>query len=100
MQTSARPAWQEGILTGTRGIAIIGYATLVLFVGGFGTWAVTAPLTSAVIASGVVAAAGQNVMIQNPDGGVIKEVVKHEGDRVRKGEPLDLSRTRPCPTHS
>jgi len=88
LQAANQTGWQTGILTSTRWIAIIGYAALALFLGGFGTWAVTAPLSSAVIASGIVAAAGQNVMIQHLDGGVIKEVVRHEGDRVKKGEPL------------
>jgi HlyD family secretion protein len=80
--------WQKKIKTRTRPIAIVGYAALVLFVGGFGTWAVTAPLASATVAPGIVAAAGQNIQIQHLEGGIIKTVVRHEGDHVRAGEPL------------
>jgi len=80
--------WQDGIKTRTGSIAAVGYAALAIFVGGFGTWALTAPLGGATIAPGTVAAAGENVMIQHLDGGIIKEVVRHEGDRVHKGDPL------------
>lgn len=80
--------WVSGVSTSTRSIAIVGYATLALFIGGFGTWGLTMPLSSATVATGTVAAAGQNVMIQHLDGGIVEEVVKHEGDRVHKGEPL------------
>lgn len=80
--------WQDGIKTRTGSIAAVGYAALAIFIGGFGTWALTAPLGGATIAPGTVAAAGENVMIQHLDGGIIKEVVRHEGDRVHKGDPL------------
>jgi HlyD family secretion protein len=80
--------WQDGIRTGTRAIAVVGYAALAVFVGGFGTWAMTAPIASATVAPGTVAAAGENVMIQHLEGGIVKEVVRHEGDRVQKGDPL------------
>ncbi len=48
MNQSQHPTWQQGIKIGTRSIAVSGYAALAVFIGGFGTWAVTAPLTGAV----------------------------------------------------
>ena len=59
-----------------------------LSLGGFGLWASTAPLAGATIAAGYVAAAGQNVMIQHLEGGIIKQVHAREGDRVKAGQPL------------
>jgi HlyD family secretion protein len=56
--------------------------------GGFGVWASTAQLAGATIASGYVAAAGQNVMIQHLEGGIIKEIGAREGDHVKAGQPL------------
>lgn len=90
--------WDQGIRTGTQSIAVIGYAALAIFFGGFGTWALTAPLQSAVVAPGTIAAAGQNVMIQHLDGGIVKTVVKHEGDRVKKGDPLLILDSRVAET--
>ena len=82
--------WQREIPTQTGKIAVAGYATIITFIGGFGVWATTAPLASAAIAPGVVAAAGQNIMIQHLEGGVISEIRFKEGDKVRKGDPLLL----------
>lgn len=74
--------------TGTRSIALVGYLALAVFVGGFGVWAATAPLSGAAIVSGVVAAAGKNQLVQHLEGGILREVLVHEGDRVAAGEPL------------
>lgn len=80
--------WQKTLETNTRGIALAGYATIAVLLGGFGSWAATAPLAGAVIAPGVVAAAGQNIMIQHLEGGIIEKINFHEGDRVKAGDAL------------
>ena len=41
-----------------RPTAIVGFAIVALFFGGFGAWAALAPLDSAVIASGVIVVEG------------------------------------------
>jgi HlyD family secretion protein len=82
--------WETGIETRTGGIATAGYLAIGLFVGGFGLWASTAPLAGATIASGFVAAAGQNVRVQHLEGGIIREATVREGDHVRAGDPLVL----------
>ena len=56
--------------------------------GGFGTWAATAPLASAIIAQGSFVATGQNKIIQHLEGGIIKEILVNEGDHVSLGQPL------------
>ncbi len=56
--------------------------------GGFGTWAFTAPLASAIIAQGSFVATGQNKIIQHLEGGIIKEILVNEGDHVSLDQPL------------
>ncbi|MEF2074825.1 HlyD family type I secretion periplasmic adaptor subunit [Consotaella aegiceratis] len=80
--------WRDLIPIRTAPIAVLGYSTIALFAGGFGTWAFTAPLAGAIIAPGVIAAAGQNVMVQHLEGGIVQAVVRREGDRVEKGGAL------------
>ncbi|HEY6630847.1 MAG TPA: HlyD family type I secretion periplasmic adaptor subunit [Rhizobiaceae bacterium] len=80
--------WTQSIDTRTDRISRFGYAFMLLCVGGFALWASTAPLASATIAPGYVAAAGQNILIQHLEGGIIKTISAREGDRVEAGQPL------------
>lgn len=90
LQTAARPyRWQRNLVTRTDRITLAGYGSIAFFLIGFGSWAVTAPIAGATIAPGVVAAAaGQNVMIQHLEGGVISGIKAREGDRVSRGQAL------------
>ncbi|MER9643243.1 HlyD family type I secretion periplasmic adaptor subunit [Mesorhizobium sp. M0239] len=89
VQTGAKVyRWQRNIDTRTDRITLAGYASVAVFVLGFGFWAATAPIAGATIAPGVVAAAGQNVMIQHLEGGVVSSIKVREGDRVLRGQPL------------
>ena len=81
-------AWARAVPVGTRGIALFGYAAITLFLGAFGVWAATAPLSGAAIAPGVVAAAGQNVAIQHLEGGIIARVEVAEGERVAANDVM------------
>ncbi|MGH6719541.1 MAG: HlyD family type I secretion periplasmic adaptor subunit [Alphaproteobacteria bacterium] len=56
------------------------------FVGGFGAWSWLAPLSSAVIASGVVRA--DTKPIQHLEGGVVAEILVHEVQAVTAGQVL------------
>jgi len=49
--------WQRDVDTRTDRITLAGYASVAVFVLGFGFWAATAPISGATIAPGVVAAA-------------------------------------------
>lgn len=73
-----------------RRTALAGYAAIALLVGGFGYWAAKAPLAGAVITQGTIAATGGNILIQHREGGIIKQLLVHEGDRVREGQDLIL----------
>lgn len=65
-----------------------GLVLITVAFGGFGTWAFTAPLASAIIAQGSFVATGQNKIVQHLEGGIIKEILVNEGDQVRLDQPL------------
>jgi HlyD family type I secretion membrane fusion protein len=83
-------AWEGKPRTGIRHVAFTGYAAIALLVGGFGYWAASAPLAGAVITQGTISATGGNILIQHPEGGIIKLLLVHEGDRVQQGQNLIL----------
>ncbi|CAN7759752.1 HlyD family type I secretion periplasmic adaptor subunit [Mesorhizobium sp. LjNodule214] len=82
--------WDSQPRTDIRRVAFIGYAAIALLVGGFGCWAASAPLAGAVITQGTISATGGNILIQHPEGGIIKQLLVHEGDRVQQGQDLIL----------
>jgi HlyD family type I secretion membrane fusion protein len=65
------------------GVVIIG-----LTVGGFGFWANSAQIAGAVVATGVFVTAGQNKTVQHLEGGIIKDILVDEGNKVTKGQLL------------
>jgi HlyD family secretion protein len=54
----------------------------------FGIWAVTAPISGAVVASGVFQAGGQNKVIDHLEGGIIASIPVTEGQLVEAGQVL------------
>ena len=85
---SANTSWASSIATSTRSYALVGYLTVAAFVAVFGYWIAAAPLSGAIIAPGVIAAAGQNVSIQHLEGGIVETIHALEGARVEAGEPM------------
>lgn len=67
---------------------IIGGLTLVVLVGGFGTWSVMAQINGAVISSGQIEVERNRQVVQHPDGGVVEEIAVDEGDTVQAGDLL------------
>ncbi|WP_434610247.1 HlyD family type I secretion periplasmic adaptor subunit [Pseudomonas sp. D2-30] len=65
-----------------------GAVSLVLLLGGSLTWAMLTNLSSAVVASGVVAVEGSVKTIQHPTGGVVAELLIKEGQAVAAGDVL------------
>lgn len=80
--------WEVTIKSDVHWIARLGYLAVAILVGGFGVWAVTVPLSEAVVGPGVIAAAGRNVLVQHLDGGIVRKVYVAEGDRVSEGSAL------------
>ena len=71
-----------------RRLNIIGLAIVVLLVGGFGGWAATSQLSGAVIAPGSVVVESNVKKVQHPTGGVVGEILVHEGSSVEAGQVL------------
>jgi HlyD family type I secretion membrane fusion protein len=65
------------------GLAIVG-----IFFGGFGAWALTAPLNSAVVAQGVVKVEGNRKSVQHLEGGIVKELRVKDDGKVKADDIL------------
>lgn len=74
--------------TDVRRVAFTGYAAIALLAGCFGYWATSVPLSGAVITPGTISATGGNILIQHHEGGIIQELLVHEGDRVQQAQDL------------
>lgn len=61
----------------------LGFLAILVLIGGFGTWSVMANISGAVIADGQIEVDQNRQVVQHPDGGVISEILVHEGDRVK-----------------
>ncbi|MDB5871006.1 MAG: HlyD family type secretion rane fusion protein [Ramlibacter sp.] len=68
--------------------ARIGLWALGLGLGGFVLWASFAPLDEGVPSQGQVAIDTKRKAVQHPTGGIVKEVLVREGDRVKEGQLL------------
>lgn len=93
----SRPAASSGGAAGTppaedgwggRGYIIFGLACVALLAGGLGTWAATATMSGAVIASGQLRVESNRQVVQHPDGGVVGEILVEDGDIVKAGQIL------------
>jgi HlyD family type I secretion membrane fusion protein len=69
-------------------VAFTGWIIIMIFFGGLGTWAATAPLNGAVVANAIVKVDGNRKSVQHLDGGIVKELHVKEGDKVSAGELL------------
>lgn len=76
LRTDVSPPLRAGLLV---------VAVLVL---GFGLWAALTPLASGVHVFGKVAVDTHRKAVQHLEGGIIREILVKEGDRVKKGSPL------------
>lgn len=67
---------------------MVGIVALMILVGGFGGWAVTAQISGAVIASGLIEVDQNRQIVQHLDGGVVTDILVDEGDVVSEGDLL------------
>jgi membrane fusion protein, type I secretion system len=70
------------------GAIVVGLGVIAVFFFGIGGWAAYAPLNGAVIAPAVVKVEGNRKTIQHLDGGIVKELLVHEGEWVSPGQRL------------
>ncbi len=54
----------------------------------FLVWATTAPMDAGVVVSGTVVVLGSRKAVQHPTGGVVDQILIHEGDQVKLGDVL------------
>ena len=80
--------WAEKVNSTITWPVIAGLLVLAIFGASFGIWAARAPLAGAAVATGVVAASGQNLRIQHFEGGIVEKILVKEGDKVSKGQPI------------
>jgi HlyD family secretion protein len=65
-----------------------GLKVLVLGVGILGGWAVLVPLSAAVMVAGTLVVESDVKKVQHPTGGVIAQILVHDGTHVKEGELL------------
>jgi HlyD family type I secretion membrane fusion protein len=75
-------------LINTRKPVLVGAIIISIAFVGFGGWAAIAPIDSAAIAPGTIAVESGRQTIQHFEGGIIKQIVVRDGDRVKAGDVL------------
>lgn len=71
-----------------RGTVLFGTGVVVATFVVFGLWAATAPLSSAVAAPATLTVEGLRRSVQHLEGGIVSQILVHEGDRVEQGDIL------------
>ena len=82
--TTIRPAPRYAI----RKLNFVGYAAMVVALGGFGGWASTTDIAGAVIASGNVVVETSAKKVQHLTGGIVGELLVRDGSEVETGQVL------------
>jgi HlyD family secretion protein len=72
----------------TRMPIILGFLIFLVFVVGFGAWAMLAPLAEASIAPGTIKVEGSRRTIQHLEGGIVRKILAHDGSQVKAGDVL------------
>lgn len=67
---------------------LIGALSLLVLLGGFGTWAVMSSIAGAIVASGRIEVDRNRQVVQHLDGGIVAEILVDDGDSVMRGELL------------
>lgn len=68
--------------------ALLGYAIIFLTFGVVGSWTAYAQLDSAIVAQGVVSIETNRKTVQHLEGGIIRDILVREGQRVKGGDVL------------
>jgi len=87
-ETAGRTNLDEKFFTKMRVTLTVGFATLIVLVGGIAGWAATAQISGAAISSGTLVVASTVKPVKHPTGGVVADVRVRNGERVRAGQVL------------
>jgi HlyD family type I secretion membrane fusion protein len=71
-----------------RRAAAFGYAVIIFTFGILGGWSAVAKLDSAIIAQGLVTVESNRKTVQHFEGGIVREILVHEGQHVMQGDVL------------
>lgn len=89
------------VSTSLRTPLLAGAAVALVFFVGFGGWAAIAPLAGAAVAPAVVVPEGSRKSLAHLEGGIVRQIMVRDGDRVTAGQPLiDLDATRARSEHA
>lgn len=66
----------------------LGLGAVIIVFGVFGGWAALAPLDSATVASARVSVDGERKPIQHLEGGIVRDILVHDGETVEEGQVL------------
>ncbi|UZF90746.1 HlyD family type I secretion periplasmic adaptor subunit [Bosea sp. NBC_00550] len=84
----AEPETEDERVPSLRSLVLAGVTAIGVGFGGFGAWAVTAQLDNAAVATGIVAVDSKRKTVSHLEGGILKTLLKAEGERVARDEPL------------
>ncbi|WP_232517901.1 HlyD family type I secretion periplasmic adaptor subunit [Burkholderia ambifaria] len=94
MSEAVKRLWPDSVTPGTNtlplprrliGVSVAGVAVGLGLMWG---WAALAPLSGAVVAEGAVRTEGERKTVQHLEGGIVKEILIRDGDRVKAGQVL------------
>ena len=87
---NALPPGSNVQFTDSRRIIALGMLLIAtLFIGGV-IWIAFAGITGTVVAAGNVKIASERQIVQHLEGGIVKQILVSDGDKVKKGQPLLL----------
>lgn len=91
--TPSKPETLEGeatekLPTSDKGYRKLGFCILLFALGGFILWSITASLAIAVVAPGNVSIESFKRTVQHLEGGIVRELLVEDGDKVTAGDPL------------
>ncbi|KTT31901.1 hemolysin secretion protein D [Pseudomonas oryzihabitans] len=78
----------QGLKVSDKPVRRLGFIILIVVFGLGGLWAGFAPLDSAVLAQGYVTVKSSRKTVQHLEGGIVKELLVHDGDHVHAGDVL------------
>jgi HlyD family secretion protein len=81
-------ALKAGNRWSARGPLWLGCLTLLVLVGGFGSWSVFSTISGAIVANGRIEVEQNRQIVQHPDGGVVAEILISEGANVVAGDVM------------
>jgi HlyD family secretion protein len=71
-----------------KGPLLAATAIVLLFFGGFGSWAMLAPLARAAVAPAIVAPENYRKTVQHLEGGIVQDIRVRDGSKVEAGDVL------------